>query len=482
MLYDKKNRRLTSTAVSWNKPFHFRCRSYINFQQLASPFPSDVQIVGNLPLHYSSYTPEGCGEVRDNYILFSEAIIFAIDYINNMTNILPNVKIGYDIVDTCSVPNRFIHQMDILYSRGLKETDIERKNYIGGVGFPFSSGVESLAHYSYSKRIPTVSISATSSVFSDKKSYPYFMRMVPSNKEETLSIVGVLEYLSIHRIGVVYSDDAYGSDLTKSVLTFAQEKSITVAYMLRMEDSYVENTEILNYLVDKFIIGYNRDVEAVVSLTQSHHMKVILQRLHDIQFKDVFWIGCDTWLAGIEVEFYERNIDVMSNAILIAFENNLSEKFIKYLREKPSLLDQNPFVKMLIAKQNNCTFEENEITKIHCNQVLDFKNMFPVVHPHGETHIIDAVIAIAHGLDTFIRHHCPLLDFCAEARRHIDELTETIQKKTLMGIDGDRIYFDSKGDGKNIFQIMQIDPTQPSFNRKVRFYPCVTISSKQIII
>lgn len=63
------------------------------------------------------------------------------------------------------------------------------------------------------------------------------MRMVPSNKDGTLAIISVLEHLKIHSIGIVYSNDAFGSDLTKSVLTFANVKGITVNYMLRIEDS-----------------------------------------------------------------------------------------------------------------------------------------------------------------------------------------------------------------------------------------------------
>lgn len=453
--------------MSWNKAFHYKCRSHLTFEQLTSPFTSDIQIVGNLPLHYSSYTPEGCGELRNNYVLFSEAIIFAVDYVNNLTNILPSVKLGYDIIDTCSVPSRFIHQMDVLYSLGLKDASVKRKNYIGGVGFPFSSGVESLAHYSYSKKIPTISISATSSKFSDKNLYPYFMRMVPSNKDETLAIISVLEHLKIRNIGIVYSNDAFGSDLTKSVLTFANLKGITVNYMLRIEDSYVENTKILNYLVDMFIVKNNKYVQAVLSLTQSQHIKPILQRLNDIEFKSIFWIGCDTWIAGIEKTFLKKNIDVVSNAILIAFETNISEKFLKYMRDKANLMEQNPFIKKLIEKENNCTFDRSQPAKILCKDVVDFKNLFENVDPHGETHIIDAVISLAHGIDTLIRNHCPLMDYCTEANIHIEDLAEIVQKKRITGIDGEKIYYDSKGDGKTIFYIMQIDPTFPSFHRKV---------------
>lgn len=207
--------------------------------------------------------------------------------------------------------------------------------------------------------------------------------------------------------------------------------------------------------------------KAVLSLTQSQHIKPILQRLNDIEINNIFWIGCDTWVAGIEKTFLKKNVDVVSNAILIAFETNQSEKFLKYMRDKANLTEQNPFIKKLIEKENNCTFDRSQQAKIESEDVIDFKNLFKNVDPHGETHIIDAVISLAHGIDTLIRNHCPLMDYCTEANLHIEELAEIVQKKRITGIDGEKIYYDSKGDGKTIFFIRQIDPTSPSFHRQV---------------
>lgn len=137
------------------------------------------------------------------------------------------------------------------------------------------------------------------------------------------------------------------------------------------------------------------------------------------------------------------------------------------MRDKANLTEQNPFIKKLIEKENNCTFDRSKQAKIECKDVVDFKNLYKNVNPHGETHIIDAVISLAHGIDTLIRNHCPLMAYCTEANLHIEELAEIVQKKRITGIDGEKIYYDSKGDGKTIFFIRQIDPTSPSFHRQV---------------
>lgn len=150
--------------------------------------------------------------------------------------------------------------MDVLYLFGLRDVSVKRKNYIGGVGFLFSLVVESLVYYSYLKKIFIISISVISLKFFDKNLYLYFMCMVLFNKDEILVIVSVLEYLKIYSIGIVYSNDVFGFDFIKSVLIFVNVKGIIVNYMLRIEDSYVENFEILNYLVDMFIVKNNKYV------------------------------------------------------------------------------------------------------------------------------------------------------------------------------------------------------------------------------
>lgn len=150
--------------------------------------------------------------------------------------------------------------MDVLYLFGFRDVSVKRKNYIGGVGFLFSLVVESLVYYSYLKKIFIISISVISLKFFDKNLYLYFMCMVLFNKNEILVIVSVLEYLKIYSIGIVYSNDVFGFDFIKGVLIFVNVKGIIVNYMLRIEDSYVENFEILNYLVDMFIVKNNKYV------------------------------------------------------------------------------------------------------------------------------------------------------------------------------------------------------------------------------
>lgn len=60
-------------------------------------------------MFYFLYILEGCGEFRNNYVFFSEVIVFVVDYVNNLIDILLFVKFGYDIIDMCFVLSRFIY-------------------------------------------------------------------------------------------------------------------------------------------------------------------------------------------------------------------------------------------------------------------------------------------------------------------------------------------------------------------------------------
>ena len=55
-------------------------------------------------MHSSSGS--GCGDVRlERGLERLEAMLFAIDLINNDTELLPSLRLGYDIRDSCNTEN-----------------------------------------------------------------------------------------------------------------------------------------------------------------------------------------------------------------------------------------------------------------------------------------------------------------------------------------------------------------------------------------
>ena len=76
--------------------------SFLCYAVVQAPYrQGDIMLGGLFSIHRSQGTPEGkCGEITKE-VTNAQAMIFAIDKINNDSNLLPNISLGYDIRDYC---------------------------------------------------------------------------------------------------------------------------------------------------------------------------------------------------------------------------------------------------------------------------------------------------------------------------------------------------------------------------------------------
>ena len=76
--------------------------SFLCYAVVQAPYrQGDVMLGGLFSIHQSQGTSEGkCGEIITE-VTNAQAMIFAIDKINNDSNLLPNISLGYDIRDYC---------------------------------------------------------------------------------------------------------------------------------------------------------------------------------------------------------------------------------------------------------------------------------------------------------------------------------------------------------------------------------------------
>lgn len=103
-------------------------------------------------------------------------MLFAIEEINNDTDLLPNITLGAKIYDTC-------RSQTIAADRAkdiIKYTLVDHVAPLAGVIGPFVSDVSiAVANLLRVFNIPQVSYGSTSADLSNKEIYSYFFRTVP---------------------------------------------------------------------------------------------------------------------------------------------------------------------------------------------------------------------------------------------------------------------------------------------------------------
>ena len=184
-------------------------------------------------------------ELLDTYAIASEVVRLTIDDINKNTSILPNVSLGYDIVNTKRDLNLIMKEAVGIVSKyrpnsTCREDEefctadqysgpfIERR--IGAVIGPATSSssvptASLLGLYS----IPQIGYTASSSVLSDKSRFKSFLRTIPSDVHQAAAIASLVEHFGWNYVFFVGADDEYGRQGLASFKEAARKLKVCTA-------------------------------------------------------------------------------------------------------------------------------------------------------------------------------------------------------------------------------------------------------------
>ncbi|KAI4826568.1 hypothetical protein KUCAC02_030014 [Chaenocephalus aceratus] len=162
---------------------------------------------------------------------------YAVDEINANQPLLPGMKLGYEIYDTCRESAVILQPtMSFLTAKSNKVLSAECNytNYetsISAVIGPMSSEMVSVIGKLLGFFLmPQVSFGATSEKFSDKLLYPSFFRTVPSDKWQVKVMALLLKEFGWNWVAVVGSNEEYGQRGVQEFSKITENMSVCVAY------------------------------------------------------------------------------------------------------------------------------------------------------------------------------------------------------------------------------------------------------------
>ncbi|XP_054905786.1 taste receptor type 1 member 1-like [Poeciliopsis prolifica] len=203
----------------------------------------DYLIGGLFDIHhvsgtYHHYKPETIACSSERLILSSyrrfQVMRFSVDEINNSTDLLPNVTLGYEIFDHCSDIQNFpgifnlISENNFIYPWDELSKNISK--VIAVVGTYTSTETLSVAPLFMMDLVPMVSYGAASSVFSRKKNFPSFLRTVHPNKDVIEVVYNILQNFNWRWVSFLYSDGDYGKDGLDLFLKKIKNTEICLAF------------------------------------------------------------------------------------------------------------------------------------------------------------------------------------------------------------------------------------------------------------
>nr|XP_046239299.1 taste receptor type 1 member 3 [Scatophagus argus] len=238
-----------------------------------------------------------CESLNDYGLGLALVMKYAVDEINANQSVLPGIKLGYEIYDTCKQSAVIVKPtISFLTTKSNKALSVECNytNYetsISAVIGPYNSEMVSVIGKLLGFFLmPQISFGATSDKFSDKLLYPSFFRTVPSDKGQVEVMVLLMEKFGWNWVAVVGSEEEYGQRGVQEFSKIAANKSICVAYQ-GLIPVYTDPEPAVKTIIDN-INATNVGVVVVFSLPDQ--AEFFFKEVIRSNIKGV-WIGSTSW-------------------------------------------------------------------------------------------------------------------------------------------------------------------------------------------
>ncbi|XP_008565975.1 PREDICTED: G-protein coupled receptor family C group 6 member A isoform X3 [Galeopterus variegatus] len=239
---------------------------------VAATSPGHIIIGGLFAIHekmlYSEDYPrrpqiQKCVGFEISNFLQTLAMIHSIEMINNST-LLPGIKLGYEIYDTCTEVTvamaaalRFLSKFNC--SREIVEFKCDYSSYMPRVkaviGAGYSEITMAVSRMLSLQLMPQVSYESTAEILSDKIRFPSFLRTVPSDFYQTKAMANLIQKSEWNWIGIITTDDDYGRLALDTFAIQAAANNVCIAFKevlpAFLSDSTIEVK--INHTLEKII-------------------------------------------------------------------------------------------------------------------------------------------------------------------------------------------------------------------------------------
>ena len=409
----------------------------------------------------------GCSDVvSEGGILFGETMVFAIDQINKNDSILPNITLGFAIMDTCSsTMNAMGRSMYFLpYDEENNEktsrnaggqclsrsqpSDQRSFDIVGLVGPEFSAPCVSIAGIFSLFRIPVLGTLCTSDELGDKSRFSYFLRLTSPDSIQAEAMMDMFVHFNWTYISLVYSEGPYGENGGKHIEKQAKRRGACIAFSAMLPSDAAERD------YDEVVQGLlrYRTAKAVALFIQPPHPKAFFKAIEKAGVVGMFIFVTSDGLMDQD-HGYPQN-----GAFTIFHYLNPAKPVIDYAKTiTPENQPNNPWLPLLWEQKFGCSFEGKG--NLSCDAVRNKTLDDPQVR-FWAGKVIDGVRTYSYALHNMIQDRCPnatfdksLLKGCIDTLLLLDYIKDVTFNDTY----GNPVAFTERGDLQGVFVFMQFN-------------------------
>ena len=410
-----------------------------------------------------------CGPLWSNAVKTMEAMIFAIKRINEDVSILPNVKLTFDIHDTCGIPTHALQQtLDFVYNH--ETCDRDNVAVSGVIGAAVSDSSIAAANVLGLFEIPQISYASTAATLSDKTRYKYFFRTVPSDALQAKIIANIIQMFNWTYVFLFYSDDTYGNDgfkyLDKELRMQNSSKKVCLAAQIALPVSMLEDDTVFDMAVDQMSMEWVRNSSIAILFGHPEQAQGMLSAIERKLEADpnspldiITWIASDSWANVLDARFYARAEGMLAVYPKPVFLLEYEDYFVN-LKPNTTL---NPWFPFLWESVFNCSLtSENNSCNLEAQQLPKMATQTYLI-----SSIVQGVYAFALALNNLLKNNCPNETLCNEiivTRSNGKAVNGELLRRYMLNVSLSNInlfddkgqFFDKNGDVQNSYTILNL--------------------------
>ncbi|XP_078524807.1 extracellular calcium-sensing receptor-like [Lissotriton helveticus] len=282
-----------------------------------------------------------------------QAMIFAIEEINNNQNILPNITLGFHIYDTCTMLQRSLKgilwilsgQAELVPNYRCRRS-LSPAAIIGDSG---STPSMALAHILGLYRYPQISYFSTSPLLSDRNQFPSFFRTIPSDNVQSRGLAQLVMHFRWTWVGILAADDDYGQLGSQLVQEELIKAGVCVAFIENIHLAKAENNAFHIVQVIK-----SSAAKAIVVFSSNVYLVPLLDEILRQNVTGRIWLASEAW-STYSLLSIKKYSEILTGTIGFAIHSGEMPGFQKYFTSiHPSTSQGDIFVKRFWEEAFNC--------------------------------------------------------------------------------------------------------------------------------
>uniref|UniRef100_A0A667X3Q6 Olfactory receptor C family, u1 n=1 Tax=Myripristis murdjan TaxID=586833 RepID=A0A667X3Q6_9TELE len=260
----------------------FQCVGLGNSEPPVLQAEGDVVIGGLFPLHYLAPKPQHryrskpqhtpCSGFDHRAFRWMMTMVFAVEEINYNTDLLPGVKLGYRIMDSCDHVHTSLRAL--LSLKGVEGTVQSETSPACLAGAP-------------------VSYFATCACLSDKQIYPSFFRTVPSDLFQVRGLVQLVTHFGWRWVGTLGTLDDYSLYGIQAFSQQLKQQGGCLAFHLTVPKS--PTVAAIRSIADALL---RSKAQVVVAFATEGQLLGLLSELAERNVTGIQWVASEAWVTA----------------------------------------------------------------------------------------------------------------------------------------------------------------------------------------